>query len=418
MTAALLANLLAYSLQLAAMIIAAMVATTLWPLAQATWRHRFWEVVLAVGVLLPVLALWSDGTPTRVGGALLAAAESGGTREDAARVADWGRGAVVLVVAGVLARLAWLVVGAAAVCRYVRRAVPLTALVGGARAPAFAGVEVRVSSDVRSPTTVGYWRPIILLPPEWLALPEGSARAVIEHELAHVRRADWLRICAEEAWCSLLWFHPLVRLLVSRLDLAREMLIDEEVVRLTGDRSAYAAALLSFSRAPADGPSPVARFIRPRHLGQRITALSKEAPMSRRSLALSTFAVVAVVASAASVAVAAVPMPGAATAVGHQEEVFQIGDGVTAPRVTHEVRADYTKAALDARIQGDAWLTIVVQKDGSVGQVVVKKSLDDTYGLDEAAVTAMRQWRFVPAEKDGRPVAVEVTVEMRFTLRD
>jgi TonB family protein len=47
----------------------------------------------------------------------------------------------------------------------------------------------------------------------------------------------------------------------------------------------------------------------------------------------------------------------------------------------------------------------------------VTTSLDDKYGLDEQAVTARKKWRFQPGTKDGKPVAVEVTVEMSFKLR-
>ena len=45
------------------------------------------------------------------------------------------------------------------------------------------------------------------------------------------------------------------------------------------------------------------------------------------------------------------------------------------------------------------------------------KSLDEKYGLDAQAVTAMKKWRFKPGTKDGKPVAVEVMVEMSFKLR-
>jgi Gram-negative bacterial TonB protein C-terminal len=43
--------------------------------------------------------------------------------------------------------------------------------------------------------------------------------------------------------------------------------------------------------------------------------------------------------------------------------------------------------------------------------------LDDKYGLDEQAVTAMKKWVFKPGTKDGKPVAVRVDVEMSFRLR-
>jgi periplasmic protein TonB len=89
----------------------------------------------------------------------------------------------------------------------------------------------------------------------------------------------------------------------------------------------------------------------------------------------------------------------------------------TMPRVVSEVKPDYTPEAKQQGIQGIVELSVVVKDDGTVGDVKVTKSLDDKYGLDEQAVIAMKKWRFKPGTKDGKPVAVEVTVEMSFKLR-
>ena len=76
----------------------------------------------------------------------------------------------------------------------------------------------------------------------------------------------------------------------------------------------------------------------------------------------------------------------------------------------------YTPAAMQAKIQGDVELSAVVRADGTVGDVTVTQSLDTTYGLDDAAVEAARQWTFTPGTKDGQAVDVEVHMNMRFTL--
>lgn len=62
-------------------------------------------------------------------------------------------------------------------------------------------------------------------------------------------------------------------------------------------------------------------------------------------------------------------------------------------------------------------MSIVVSGKGEVTEVHVSKSLDAEFGLDHAAMDAARQWKFKPGTKDGRPVAVRVTVEMAFTLK-
>ena len=89
----------------------------------------------------------------------------------------------------------------------------------------------------------------------------------------------------------------------------------------------------------------------------------------------------------------------------------------TMPVVVSEVKPDYTPEAKQQRIQGTVELSVVVNDDGTVGEVKVTKSLDDTYGLDAQAVIAMKKWKFRPGTKDGKPVAVRVDVEMSFKLR-
>ena len=69
------------------------------------------------------------------------------------------------------------------------------------------------------------------------------------------------------------------------------------------------------------------------------------------------------------------------------------------------------------RIEGSVRLSAVVLADGKVGEVKVTRSLDSVHGLDESAVKAMKQWEFKPGTKDGKPVAVRVSIDMTFTLK-
>ena len=97
--------------------------------------------------------------------------------------------------------------------------------------------------------------------------------------------------------------------------------------------------------------------------------------------------------------------------------VFRPGNGVTIPRVLREVKPAYTAEAMRAKVQGVVMLECVVMPDGSIGRVEVVKSLDGTFGLDQEAIKAARQWRFAPGTRFGEPVAVLVTIELAFTLR-
>jgi protein TonB len=107
----------------------------------------------------------------------------------------------------------------------------------------------------------------------------------------------------------------------------------------------------------------------------------------------------------------------AASLVGVQDTVHTPGNGVSLPKLVKKVEAVYTQEAKDAHIEGTVILSTVVRPDGSTSDVAVSRSLDTTYGLDGQAVNALRQWKFDPGMKDGKAVAVRVSVEITFTLK-
>jgi protein TonB len=96
---------------------------------------------------------------------------------------------------------------------------------------------------------------------------------------------------------------------------------------------------------------------------------------------------------------------------------YRPGNGVEIPRIIREVKPQYTAEAMRAKIQGAVWLECIVLPDGSVGEVRISKSLDSTFGLDQEAVRAAKQWRFQPGTRFGEPVPVLITIELSFTLR-
>ena len=97
--------------------------------------------------------------------------------------------------------------------------------------------------------------------------------------------------------------------------------------------------------------------------------------------------------------------------------VYRPGNGVEIPQVIRKGEPKYTAEAMRAKVQGAVLLEAVVLPDGTVGDVTVVRSLDRNFGLDEQAIMAAKQWRFVPGTRFGEPVAVLVTIEITFTLR-
>ncbi len=82
-----------------------------------------------------------------------------------------------------------------------------------------------------------------------------------------------------------------------------------------------------------------------------------------------------------------------------------------------EKKPSYTADAMRAKVQGTVWLECIVMPDGTVGDVRVTRSLDSVFGLDQEAIKAARQWKFVPGMREGEPVPVLITIELTFTLR-
>jgi len=94
--------------------------------------------------------------------------------------------------------------------------------------------------------------------------------------------------------------------------------------------------------------------------------------------------------------------------------VFRIGGGVSAPQLVYRVEPEYTEEARKAKYQGTVVLYAVVDTDGIVRQVRIVRSLG--LGLDEKALEAVKQWKFRPGMKDGRPVPVAASIEVTFRL--
>jgi protein TonB len=83
--------------------------------------------------------------------------------------------------------------------------------------------------------------------------------------------------------------------------------------------------------------------------------------------------------------------------------------------VINKVNPVYTEAARRARIQGVVIVEAIIDKQGNVTNVRVLKALP--MGLDQAAVDAVKKWRFRPATLNGRPVNVYFVLTVNFQLQ-
>jgi TonB family protein len=411
-----LANIIAYSAQLAILVAAAVAVTSLLRLRAPLPTLRFWQAILAASIVLPLVQ--ASLTLEQAAGSpfvLRSLAAAPALLPLADRSIDAANGLLYVIAAGIAIRMLWLAVGLirlGAIRRRTAAAPTLSPLLEELSASLGTRAAIALSDDIEIPATIGVRQPLILVPRSLLELPGRVQRAVIAHELMHVRRRDWVHTIAEELGCALLWFNPAARVLSSRLSLARETVVDEAAILLTRDRRSYAEALLAFAKPQSHLPG-VTALIGRRQLSQRISLIAEEEVMTRRRLVFSLVVSLFVAGAAASAAVTSFPI----TSPSSQPAVHRPGNGVTLPVVLEEYKPSYTAAALQEKIQGSVFMAVVVGESGDVVEVTVSKSLDAEYGLDDQAVKAMRRWKFKPAMKDGKAVAVQIEIEMTFTLK-
>ncbi len=93
---------------------------------------------------------------------------------------------------------------------------------------------------------------------------------------------------------------------------------------------------------------------------------------------------------------------------------YRVGGGVSPPKAIYSPDPEYSETARQAKLQGTCVLWLVVGPDGKPRDIRVLRTLG--LGLDEKAIEAVKNWRFAPAMKDGKPVAVQINVGVNFHL--
>jgi hypothetical protein len=104
-------------------------------------------------------------------------------------------------------------------------------------------VAIRESPALALPATFGWLRPCILLPEGWRDWTLQERQVVLAHELAHVRRGDYLTRLAARICVAVHFYHPLAHWLAARLRLFQELAADAAAIPLSGGRATYLTTL-------------------------------------------------------------------------------------------------------------------------------------------------------------------------------
>ncbi len=168
-------------------------------------------------------------------------------------------------------------------------------------------VQFRVSDQLEVPVVVGWLRPMVLVPTSMLnRLSTAQFESVMAHEVAHVRRRDYLVNLLQCAIESLLFFHPAVWRVSDRIRVERENCCDDLAVAVCGDAYTYACALTSIEELRANssrlilavGDGSISARVR------RLLALPTPSKLSVRGL---IGALILVIASGAAAGISLLP---------------------------------------------------------------------------------------------------------------
>src|SRR5262249_40899504 len=154
---------------------------------------------------------------------------------DVARALPWPEIIAWIIAAGCAARLFWTAAGLWMIHRHKAAATPLYPLpepLKRAFGPTNTNSSFLVSPTGIAPVTFGFLRPVVLIPESFLSLDAEAQCGIACHELVHVRRRDWLTTLVEEVAGSVFWFHPAFWWVLAQARLAREQVVDAEVVRV------------------------------------------------------------------------------------------------------------------------------------------------------------------------------------------
>ncbi|MGD1095486.1 MAG: M56 family metallopeptidase, partial [Bryobacteraceae bacterium] len=386
------------------------ILVTVGALAALTLKHPrgrlvFWQGILAISLLLPAVQPWTQRPPGDSSGVSIdtrtAVIPSAPSERASFR---WKPEYLLgLVVAGSALRALWLAAGFLRLGRYRRSALETDAPIR------FRGPRVRwfVSDAIAGPVTYGWLRPAILLPDRISHLDPDLREAIALHELIHVGRRDWLFVLAEELIRIPLWFHPAIWFVLSRIQLAREQVVDMEVIRLTSDRTRYLEALVAVAAQrlqPDVAPAPL--FLKKRQLAVRVAAVLKETPMSKSRLVACFMSACSAVLIAARLAVWLLPLQSPAQTTQESHGFFVAdGPGISVDpgaRLMHREPVFYPAG-------GKSTGTVVVEASldskGEVSDVRVLSGPDD---LRKAALQSVLKWHYATDPRPPSPVQVAI----------
>ena len=272
-------------------------------------------------------------------------------------------------------------------------------------------MKVYAKASLRSPLLVGIVKSRLYLPTRWSSWSPEELRGVVAHELAHRDNRDIWVLIFQAIATALFCVNPLIWLLNRRLTFLRELRCDEAVLRETNLTPAeYGRLLFGFvDRRPA---------LSALYFNERGTALKKRlehvlnftednVKRSKWQLAIPILIGLAIVPFSIREAYTQ------SSPDADSSKVLEFFMVEVKPKVLHSVKFVHPEEAIRDSLEGKVFLKFIVNVDGSVSDVRVLRGPEVFH---QAAIDAISQYRFKPAEHNGKPVAVWMTQPVMFQL--
>lgn len=339
-------------------------------------------------------------------------------------------------------------------------------------------VRLMVSGLVQVPTVVGWLRPMVLIPVScFTGLAEEQIEAILCHELAHIRRHDYLVSIVQSVVEAVLFYHPAVWWVSQQVRRERECCCDDLAVHVGGNALSYAKALSTLEARRGSYPqvvlgsnggeltmrikrllqceevSAVPQVVavlvlllltvaagaiagtaraeaRPEtrlslHAGVRDTSLASQPAATKASVspnaARAGLAGVATLTRTPKPAVSAsvVSMADerrvvdASPAAQQPDQPLKVAGGVLAGQIHSKVSPIYPAEAKAACVQGTVALRAIISKTGAVENLQVVSGPHELY---TSALDAVRQWTYQPYLLNGQPVEVDTTINVTYSM--
>ncbi len=282
------------------------------------------------------------------------------------------------------------------------------------------------SPEISGPVVLGWREPVLLVPAGFTArCTPPELLTALAHECAHAKRRDFQKNLIYEAVSLVLAFHPALWAIKAQIAQTREMVCDGIVTERAVDSRTYAHSLLRLAGMVAiasrvstahaigifDANILEKRIMRMNLKKRQVSCVLKYGLIFPAMLFLLSATI-----GAAAMAVVIEPQSPSqnsnqASPYGH---IYKVGKDVTAPVVLKSVEAKFPKSARHSKkpVNGIVLLGLIVDSSGMPRNVHVVRSFAPDF--DAQAIKAVEQYRFAPAKRAEKPVAVALSIEVNF----